>query len=133
MCLSSDQAQVLTTDYAELAEAHSYCVASNPNSMDCNASINRTCGGWGLTTGYGPVEFDGVTAYVACTPLATIWETTYTALGEQVGACNGVVERYGPSCDEAFHRLCRDLGYASGHGPLENSGDAAWVACVGAL
>ena len=131
MCLSADHGQVITTDYATLGEAHTWCVDTEPNSMDCNASINRTCGSLGLNTGFGPVEFDGVTAYVACTPTSTFYETTYSALAEHVSYCNGITERYGPNCDEAFHRLCREWGHASGHGPLENSGDVAHAACVG--
>jgi hypothetical protein len=39
----------------------------------------------------------------------------------------------GPRCDLAFHDFCQQAGHLSGYGPLENSGDAAYAACLGAV
>ncbi len=68
---------------------------------------------------------------VACNPDATVIQTTYTELSAFVPTCSAGGERMGPSCDEAFHRDCRGQGFATGHGPLENTGDVAVAACIG--
>jgi hypothetical protein len=131
LCLAPEAAVVMNTSYTDLAALHPYCNQDNRFGMDCNASINRWCANQGLVTGYGPIENSGDVAVVACNPTATTYEGTYTELSEYSSACNGEAERWGPSCDEAFHRFCRARGHTTGHGPLENTADFAWVACIG--
>lgn len=62
---------------------------------------------------------------------ASLRFSTFSSLSSQVAACNGSTERFGPSCNAAFHRECRALGCAtSGFGPIENDGDVANGTCV---
>ena len=69
-------------------------------------------------------------AFVACTRLASVMGTSYTALSTHHPSCDGSSERFGRNCNAAIHRFCRSMGFASGFGPVENSGDTAFVACV---
>jgi hypothetical protein len=130
-CLSADAATVVETSYTALSAQHGGCTQGNRFGSDCNAAIHRWCSSQGMTTGYGPVENSGDVAVVACNPGATTLETSFTALAQEVPGCDGSAQRVGPDCDEAFHRWCRAQGFATGHGPLENSGDVAWAACIG--
>jgi hypothetical protein len=130
-CLDDTRAQVIGTTFTTLYGYHEGCHSSSRQGPECNAAINRFCSASGLTTGFGPVENSGDDAAVVCTPGAAIYETSYTELSAFHGSCDGSNERMGYRCNEAFHRLCRSWGYESGFGPLENSGDLAYVACVG--
>ncbi len=68
---------------------------------------------------------------MVCTPWAEVVNTTYSTLTTFHGPCDGSAERDGPNCNAAIHRFCRDSrGAVSGFGPIENSGDAASVACL---
>ena len=61
-------------------------------------------------------------------------DTSYvTDLIIHEATCDGFIERSGPACNAAIHAYCQSQGYASGHGPLENYGDLAVVACMGVL
>ena len=97
----------------------------------CNAAINRFCRDSGYGTGFGPAEHSGDYLLVVCTPEADVLETSYPELSEHIASCDGSTERSGHHCSEAFHRWCRAQGYDSGYGPLENSGDLAYAACLG--
>jgi len=130
-CLDDTEASVVSGSYAELSAIHGGCTESNPIGPDCNAAINRWCAAAGMTTGFGPAEHSGETLTLVCTPRAVVFETSYTALAEHVSTCDGTSERTGDRCSEAFHRWCRAQGYESGYGPLENSGDLAYAACLG--
>lgn len=130
-CLTGTEAVPVGTTLSELAIQHGGCTAANVPSPDCNASINRLCAAWGFGTGYGPVELSGDAATIVCTPAATVRDAYYSVLAGYGTGCDGAVGRSGPACDAAIHSWCRDEGYASGHGPLENSGDLLYVACVG--
>ena len=132
-CLSATVASIQWTTYTALAAHHDGCTQVTRFGPACNAAINRWCGAQGLTTGYGPIENSGDDAVLACTPGATVITTSYTELATHVGLCDGGNQRMGGLCDEAFHRFCRAAGFATGHGPLENSGDVAIAACIGAL
>ncbi len=48
------------------------------------------------------------------------------------GGCDGSTQarRIGPDSNAAMHRFCASQGRTSGFGPLENSGDTVFVACV---
>ncbi|MEQ1564951.1 MAG: DUF1588 domain-containing protein [Myxococcota bacterium] len=132
VCLDATEASVVGTTFTELSVFHYDCHAGNRQGGPCNAAINRMCATLGATTGYGPVENSGDAATVVCTPAATVLESSYTALAAEDPGCNQVT-RWGSTCDHAIHQWCRGLGYTSGHGPLENSGDLAIVACLGGV
>jgi len=52
-------------------------------------------------------------------------------LANEQPACDGVSERNGASCDSAFDRACRARACPNaGYGPIENSGDVGFGACV---
>lgn len=131
-CVSDGHVVPTETSYTALTAQHSYCSSADGSrwGVDCNASINRHCRDIGLGTGYGPMENYGDWALVGCTPTATTYETTYTVLSAYEAGCDGAGERGGLLCNTAIHAFCQDEGFATGHGPLENSGDVAWVACI---
>lgn len=59
-----------------------------------------------------------------------IVELPFRKLAELEPRCDGVAERFGPSCARAIHSFCRGRGHDSGFGPVENAGPVAIVACV---
>jgi hypothetical protein len=60
-------------------------------------------------------------------------EGSYLALSGLHSGCDGGSQRAGPECNAAIHRHCAAKACAtSGFGPLENSGDLAYLACVAA-
>lgn len=130
-CLSSAESIVHETTFTELASHHPWCFADDPVGPDCNASINRWCAARGERTGFGPLEHSGDTAFVACLPRASTFDATFTALQTYAYLCDGTAQRFGEECDQANHLWCRDEGFVTGYGPLENSGDTSHAACVG--
>ena len=131
LCLPNDMIRGQQVSYADLSARHGVCdgqrEAIGPN---CNAAIHRHCNQTGLQTGFGPLERGPINANIACVPQATIVQTSYTELSQHHGDCHQNGERIGFNCNAAIHRLCSAQGYLSGWGPLENSGDVAYVACV---
>ena len=57
-------------------------------------------------------------------------ETSYQAMSALHGPCDGSRERHGRNCNAAIKRWCRQEGFVGGFGPLENSGDRLFVACL---
>jgi len=131
-CLDSSEAEVIGGSFTALSGQHPDCSSTNTHGGPCNAAISRDCASRGLTTGYGPVENSGDTAVYVCTPEADVLNATYTELLTYEPTCDGATERWGWYCSTAIHEWCIDQGYTTGHGPLENSGDLAVVACLGA-
>jgi hypothetical protein len=132
-CLAPEEAVVHTVPFGELMAYHGGCTAVTAFSNACNASINRWCEGQGQITGYGPVEHNLEIAVIHCNPLATKYYTTFVEVSAYHSICDGVAQRSGEQCDEAYHRFCRDRGHLTGHGPLENSLTDVHVACIGTL
>jgi hypothetical protein len=127
------QGSVITTSYTTLRTFHAPCDGAGQRiGPDCNAAINRFCADRGFVAGYGPVENSGDTAIVTCVraPSARTYMTTYTILRGLHPGCDGTGQRLGPECNAAINRFCGARGHVGGFGPLENSGDAALVACV---
>jgi hypothetical protein len=131
-CLASSEATVVWTSFTELATHHSTCTQAETHGGPCNAAISRLCGSRGLGTGFGPVEHSGDGATVVCTPGAVVLTATYTELSGSQPVCDGSSQRWGAECSMAISAWCQGQGYRTGHGPLENTGDEAWVACLGA-
>ncbi len=131
LCLDATEGVTVATTYSHLASIHGGCNSDSRLGRDCNAAISRFCSGEGLTTGFGPLENSGDDLWVACTPHAAYIDTTYSSLSIHEPACDGSTYRDDEPCNEAIHRFCRQHGYVSGYGPLENSEDIAHVACVG--
>jgi hypothetical protein len=61
---------------------------------------------------------------------ARVAATTYSELRTRHAPCDGLTQRNGPDCNAAIHRHCGDGCTTSGFGPIENSGDVAYEACV---
>jgi len=60
-------AEVRVTSYSELAGFLGACDGSTQRyGPSCSAAISRYCGANGFVSGFGPIENDGDTAYVAC-------------------------------------------------------------------
>ncbi len=127
-------AQTFDVAYSVLASHHPGCDGTTQNfGLDCNAAIKRYCVANGFASGFGPVEHvGGTSATVACLPSERVMEveTSYTTLATHHPGCDGTTERMGPDCNAAIYRFCTSRGFASGFGPVENSGDTAYVACV---
>jgi hypothetical protein len=118
--------------YTQLMGQHPGCTGNTERiGMQCNAAIHRWCMAQGFATGFGPVENSGDDAHVTClaSAQAAVVGTTYTALARLHSGCTATT-RIGPECNAAMHRFCASMGFASGFGPLENSGDTAVVGCV---
>ena len=131
VCLDDTQATVVSTTFTVLSTHHDQCNATQRLGPACNAAINRFCDSLGMATGYGPVENNGDVAAVTCTPAATEYGTTYTAMAAHDPLCDGSTERWGEHCSRAAHLWCRANGHETGFGPLENSGDTFLAACLG--
>ncbi len=120
--------------FATLQGRHPGCAAGRPpQSPDCNAAINRWCQASGHLSGFGPLEVGPESMTVACVArdAAQPFEVSYAqGLAAQHPPCDGSTQRMGPDCNAAIHRWCRAQGFASGFGPVENSGDTAFVVCV---
>jgi hypothetical protein len=56
--------------------------------------------------------------------------SSYTELRSFLEPCDGTTQRMGDACNAAIHRYCVARGFVSGFGPIENSGDTAFVTCV---
>lgn len=128
-CLDDARAEVQWSTFSELSTFHPDCDAGYRQGGPCSAAIHRRCAAAGLGTGYGPVENSGDDAVVVCVPSATVLNSSYTALSAADSGCHQGA-RWGAACDRAIHAWCRDQGFGSGFGPLENNGDLAIVACV---
>jgi hypothetical protein len=129
-CLDSSQAHILETTFNVLHEYLEYCVVDTPISANCNASINRFCNAQGLGTGFGPIEHSGENAWVVCTPNAEKLLVDYDELSALQEECFWPGNRYSLPCNTAIHTWCATQGYKTGFGPLENSDNHAWVACL---
>ncbi|MCB9779837.1 MAG: DUF1588 domain-containing protein [Alphaproteobacteria bacterium] len=130
-CLDDTAAVLHVGSYATLSTHHEGCTQGSVYGPACNAAISRYCASIGQVTGYGPVEHSGDAAYIICTPGASTMGTTYSTIVAYDAGCDGSGERMGPHCNQAIHGFCRAQGFATGHGPLENSGDDLAVACIG--
>jgi len=130
-CLVTEPAR--NPGYSGLATYLSACDGVTMRNGDaCNAAINRYCQASGFVGGYGPVENSGDDAWVVClrSSMAEVIVTTYTVLSSYHGPCDGVTEWWGPNCNAAINRFCAATGRVSGWGPVEHSGDTAYVLCV---
>lgn len=127
--------RIASVSFAELAGQQADCNGA-PQRIGpaCNAAIHRWCRSQGHATGFGPVESGASDVTVACLAgaVGTVIETQYSVLVNHHAGCSGgtQAQRIGPDCNAAMHRFCASQGYASGFGPVENSGDAASVVCV---
>jgi len=121
---------VINTTYTVLSSYHGPCTSVNPIGPDCNAAIKRYCMDNGYVSGFGPVYASGNSATITCLTSGANISTTYTVLATHHASCDGSTERWGQHCNAAIKRFCRSEGYTSGFGPIENTGDIAWVTCV---
>lgn len=123
--------EVRTVSFAMLSSIQAPCDGTGEIAgPNCNAAIHRYCGAQGFVSGFGPVENADGNASLTCVRSAEVRATTYTELSGFLAPCNGVTERYGTGCNAAISRYCGSLGFTSGFGPVENSGDVAYVTCV---
>jgi hypothetical protein len=131
-CMDGTQAIPRGSSFTELSGYHADCNQGNRQGGPCNAAISRFCNALGQTTGFGPVENYADNATIVCTPQATVLNAYYSILSGYDPECNASL-RWGFACNHAIHEWCRDQGFETGHGPLENNGDLAVVACMGVL
>jgi hypothetical protein len=126
------------------------CDGLPDDGFDCRAGATGTC-----TTSCGSVGTRSCTAsctWGPCSPpaetcngsdddcdgqvdegfRATVLEVRYsTDLRSRHPGCDGTSQRIGPDCNAAIHRSCAARGCTpSGYGPVENTGDSAFITCV---
>ena len=131
ICLPEHQIIKQTISYAQLAEQHYICDGVEEGmGKNCNASIHRYCSTQFQSTGFGPLERTASEAQIACVPQAEVFETSYTEMSQLHDGCSGNGQRAGPNCNAAIHRYCSARSFRSGWGPLENSGDTLYLACI---
>lgn len=128
--------EIVSVSFADLQAQHSACdPATEAFSGACNAATHRFCGNRGcdLQTGYGPLAVDIFTeqASVVCLSNAQtdISQTTYTQLNALLQSCSQD-DPVGANCNASISRYCNSQGQSTGFGPLEHSGDVAYVACT---
>jgi hypothetical protein len=131
LCLAPSEVVVQVVSYGALSARHAGCHSGTRVGPDCNAAIHRYCSEIGQETGFGPLENYGEEATIACVPAGVVQLERYSALASDGLGCDGVAHRSGPACSASFQRRCVELGFAGGFGPVENSGDDAYLVCVG--
>jgi hypothetical protein len=123
--------EVRSVPWGTLAGFHGPCNGVGERwGPNCNAAIHRYCASHGFVSGFGPVENDAAVAYVTCVRGAEVRMSSYTELRSFLEPCDGTTQRMGDACNAAIHRYCVARGFVSGFGPIENSGDTAFVTCV---
>ena len=120
----------VVTSYTALGAFQAGCNQTTPWGIYCNSAIKRFCmtqnyGGGG----FGPIEHSGDSVTVGCyqSSAATIVATSFSALAGFASNCSAANPMV---CASAVNRFCASVGYASGYGVVEDSGDSAWVGCV---
>ncbi len=103
-------------------------------SASCRAATDRFCRAQpGHAGGFGPVEYDAVSAWVRCvgTGFGQQEWTTWSALALQQEGCSGPAAATTPACAAASHRYCTAHGLGSGFGPVESGATDVMVFCTG--
>jgi hypothetical protein len=126
------RASVQNTSYSTLVTIHEGCDGTRERmGPNCNAAMHRHCARRGCTTtGFGPVENSGDTAYVTCVVSDALRMVSFDDLSRQHPNCSASTQRTGVNCNSAIHRWCRSQGFASGFGPIEQGPTEAYVACL---
>jgi len=111
--------------------------SSGSCSTSCGTTGSRTCSSsctWGTcappaeTCNNVDDDCDGTTDEGFRAENAS---TTYSYLVTVHSGCTGVTDRCGMACKCAINRFCAARACTTGgFGPIENSGDTAWAACV---
>ena len=123
----------LQVPFAVLAQHHELCDGAGQRiGPHCNAAIHRYCTSQGHVSGFGPVESGPDFVFVTCVTgaVAEGIGTTYTEMRNHHPPCDGTGQRIGPDCNAAISRFCGSRGFATGFGPVENSGDDLAVVCI---
>ncbi len=125
------RAQFLFSSYTTLSGHVASCNGTAERAgLACSSAFHRECRASGCTTsGFGPVENSEDVANGVCV-IGDVIDVPYAALSARQGPCDGVTERQGLNCNAAIHRHCAALGYVSGFGPVETTGDGASITCV---
>ena len=99
-------------------------------SGPCFAAISRYCDDAGKVSGFGPLEVGTDNLRLACTPQGAVrLNASYAVLVTLHSNCDGENEIWGPNCNAAIKRHCRNEGFMSGLGPLEHNGDYLAILC----
>lgn len=106
---------------------------SDVGTAACRAATDRFCRAQsGYVGGFGPVEYDAVSAFVRCVGAGfgqQEW-TTWSALALQHASCSGPPAATTPACAAASHRYCEDHGFGSGFGPVEFGATDVMLFCT---
>lgn len=128
--------EFVSISFSDLQTQHPACdPSSDPFSGPCNAASHRFCNtrGCNLRTGYGPIAVDVVAQRASLVCLdesqTNIMEATYTELNALLHWCSQD-DPVGANCNASINRYCNAQGLQTGFGPLEHSGDLAFIACT---
>jgi hypothetical protein len=79
---------------------------------------------YGQASGFGPIDRDPLRIACVSPASADVFADrfTYADLKARHPGCDGKNEDWGPSCNAAIDRICKENGYATGYGPVERSG-----------
>jgi hypothetical protein len=126
------RASNVSTTFSYLVTLHGGCTGvTDQCGMACKSAIHRFCAARDCTTsGFGPIEHAGDTAYATCVSQADPIGTTFTTLATHHPSCNSSAVAVSGGCYAAASRFCASRGYVSGFGPVEYTGDSATVVCV---
>jgi len=131
-CAAGGAGPTLNVDISSIAATQSACTMSNLVSDVCNAGIDNYCTSIGYSGGgFGPEEASGTTVNISC--MSGTWSavigTTYPQLTAQMSSCTANSNAASISCVAAVNRLCASLGYLSGYGIMQHSGNNAVIGC----
>lgn len=131
VCMPEDTADIVQTTFTELHSYNDYCTSSSPISAHCNSAIDWLCRNKGYVSGFGPVQYLGNDAKIACVKESVSWrvETAYDALKQYHPGCS-IDNPYGGPCNSAIDYYCRNRGFASGFGPAQYSGSHVEFVCL---
>ena len=128
-CVAAD---VMNAPWASLSAIHGICDGSRQViGSECSSAIHRWCASRGYVSGFGPVERSASDAAVACLSAghAETRAIVYADVQAHHAGCHAGT-RLGPDCDAAISRYCQAAGFATGFGPIENSGENLSITCV---
>ena len=109
------------------------CSANTYPSFEyiCAYAAHQYCIEQGYVGGFGPVERTATHATIVCVADASLKTTVMRSkLATAYPSCTSSKDAQSPECIHAVHEYCKDLGYASGFGPVQDNGIRVNLVCI---
>jgi hypothetical protein len=119
--------------FTELSKHIPDCSPDTAYRIQCFAAIKRYCQANGFKTGLGPFNVDTFASIdLACTNHAEYAELSFADIRTMFPACDVPTSASSSdfACFHAYHRYCRQAGWASAWGPVEQSATVVNIACL---